>query len=185
MSARILVAGVGNIFLGDDAFGVEVVRRLAEERVPDGVQVTDFGIGGIHLAYELLEGYDTAILVDAMPRGERAGTVYVMEVEAARHDEPGAEPDLIPAGAIADAHAMEPVSVLQMVETLGISTRVLVVGCEPADLDEHIGLSPVVAQSVDEGVRAVLALLDEEMGVAASDRSAATVPGGSAEREES
>ncbi|HWC38346.1 MAG TPA: hydrogenase maturation protease [Acidimicrobiales bacterium] len=185
MSARVLVAGVGNIFLGDDAFGVEVARRLADEPLPDGVQVTDFGIGGIHLAYELLEGYDTVILVDAMPRGERPGTVYVTEPESAPHDRSEAQPNLATAGAITDAHSMEPASVLQMVETLGISTRVVIVGCEPAELDERIGLSPVVAESVDVAVGAVLALLDEQTRTVGSGRPASMVPGGDAKREES
>src|SRR4029077_16308755 len=79
VSPRVLVAGVGNVFLGDDGFGVEVARRLVGETFPDGVQVADFGIRGVHLAYELLEGYDLLILVDAAPRGEEAGTVFVLE----------------------------------------------------------------------------------------------------------
>ena len=81
MSGRVLVAGVGNIFLGDDGFGVEVARRLAGERLPEDVRVADFGIRGVHLAYELLDGYDTAILVDAAPRGGQPGTLYVIEPE--------------------------------------------------------------------------------------------------------
>jgi hydrogenase maturation protease len=160
---RVLVAGVGNIFLGDDGFGSEVARRLATEVLPDHVRVTDFGIGGIHLAYELLEGYETAILVDACPRGGEPGTVYVMEADRAEtRDGPTDEPAAI-AGALADAHAMEPGSVLPMIGALGVATRVLVVGCEPADVDEGIGLSPPVLGAVDEAVRVVLALLEGEL----------------------
>lgn len=160
MSDRVLVAGVGNIFLGDDGFGSEVARRLASEVLPHDVTVTDFGIGGIHLAYELLEGYETAILLDASPRGEEPGTVYVLEAD---RDETVDAPTDLPvgmAGVLADAHAMEPGSVLDMIGALGVSTRVLVVGCEPADVDERIGLSPPVQRAVDEALRVVLELLE-------------------------
>ena len=84
-----LVAGIGNIFLGDDGFGVEVAQRLADRPMPEGVQVADFGIRGVHLAYELLDGYDALVLVDAVPMGEPPGTVAVIEPEldAVVHDE--------------------------------------------------------------------------------------------------
>ena len=78
---RVLVAGIGNIFLGDDGFGVEVADRLAGRTLPDGVQVADFGIRGVHLAYELLDGYDALVLVDAVPMGEPPGTVAIIEPE--------------------------------------------------------------------------------------------------------
>jgi hydrogenase maturation protease len=161
---RVLVAGVGNIFLGDDGFGSEVARRLAEEALPDGVTVIDFGIGGIHLAYELQEGYGTAILVDASPRGQEPGTVFVMEVD---RDDTGAGSGDLPvamAGALADGHAMEPDWVLDRISALGVATRVLVVGCEPADTSEQIGLSPPVHRAVDEAVGVVLGLLREVAG---------------------
>src|ERR1044072_7226323 len=77
----ILVAGIGNIFLGDDAFGCEVVKRLAGRAWPDNVKVIDFGIRGFDLAYALLDGYDVTILVDATPRGETPGTLYTIEPE--------------------------------------------------------------------------------------------------------
>ena len=160
MNDRVLVAGIGNIFLGDDGFGSEVARRLASEVLPDDVTVTDYGIGGIHLAYELLEGYATAILVDATPRGGEPGTIYVLEPD---RDETVDDPTDLPvamAGALADAHAMEPGSVLDMVAALGVGTRVLVVGCEPADVDDRIGLSPSVSRAVDEAVQVVLGLLE-------------------------
>lgn len=154
MSARVLVAGVGNVFLGDDGFGVEVARRLRAAELPEGVRVADFGIRGVHLAYELLDGYQTAILVDATPRGGEPGTVYVIEPER-------------PTGAsghtLLDAHGMEPDAVLSMLEVLGGSdAKVLIVGCEPADVQERIGLSPRVAGAVDQAVAVVRELVDKE-----------------------
>jgi hydrogenase maturation protease len=154
VSARVLVAGVGNVFLGDDGFGVEVARRLRAAELPEGVRVADFGIRGVHLAYELLDGYQTAILVDATPRGGEPGTVYVIEPER-------------PAGAsehtLLDAHGMEPDAVLSMLEVLGGSdAKVLIVGCEPADVQERIGLSPRVAGAVDQAVAVVRELVDKE-----------------------
>lgn len=155
MSVRVLVAGIGNIFLGDDGFGVEVARRLAHEPFPEGVRVADFGIRGLHLAYELLDGYDTAILIDAAPRGGAPGTVYVIEPELAG-DETHA------GGSLLDAHGMEPVAVLGLLATLGGSVgRVLVVGCEPATIEEGIGLSEPVARVVAEAVRVVRELVAE------------------------
>jgi hydrogenase maturation protease len=151
----VLVAGVGNVFLGDDGFGVEVVRRLAGEPMPEGVRVADFGIRGVHLAYELLDDYQWAILVDAVPRGGEPGTVYVVE------------PDMAPAGGdsdhtLMDAHGMEPEAVLSMLRTLGGGdVKVLIVGCEPAEVEERIGLSELVAGSVDQAVRVVRELVDK------------------------
>lgn len=160
MSGRVLVAGIGNIFLSDDGFGVEVARRLAAAPMPAGVKVADFGIRGMHLAYELGDGYDTAILVDAAPRGGAPGTVYVIE------------PDLSAAGPSAaaaagesplmDAHSMEPTAVLGLLRVLGGNVRrVLVVGCEPATVEEGMGLSEPVARAVDEAVRVVRGLVAE------------------------
>jgi hydrogenase maturation protease len=164
MSGRVLVAGVGNIFLGDDGFGVEVARRLAAEELPEDVRVADFGIRGVHLAYELLDGYDTAILVDATPRGGPPGTVYVIEPEppAARDaGDPAAAP-------LMDAHAMEPDAVLGLLDVLGGSgVRVLVVGCEPAEVTERIGLSEPVERAVGDAilmVRELLALREDMEG---------------------
>lgn len=150
---RVLVAGVGNVFLGDDGFGVEVVGRLAGEPMPEGVRVADFGIRGVHLAYELLDDYQVAILVDAVPRGGEPGTVYVVE------------PDTAPAGGdhtLMDAHGMEPEAVLSMLRTLGGGdVKVLIVGCEPAEVEERIGLSELVAGSVDQAVAVVRELVDK------------------------
>jgi len=147
---RTLVAGVGNIFLGDDAFGVEVARRLATVSLPEGVTVADFGIRGIHLAYELLEGYDRLILVDALSRGEAPGTVYVVE------------PDAVAPGGPADAHSMDPLAVFAHLAAIGGDpVPTLIVGCEPLTLDEEIGLSEPVRLAVDKAVVVVLELLGE------------------------
>ena len=156
MSARILIAGVGNIFLGDDAFGVEVVARLTAEHLPEDVRVEDFGIRGMHLAYELLEGYELAILVDAVPRGGTPGDLYVIE--------PDREAGSINAtgDTLLDAHSMEPGSVLSLLDTLGGNVRVLVVGCEPADASERMGLSQPVAAAVERAVPLVMGLIESE-----------------------
>jgi hydrogenase maturation protease len=150
VTERTLIAGIGNIFLGDDGFGVEVARRLAAEDLPAHVTVADYGIAGMHLAYDLCEGYDRAILIDATPRGAPPGTVYVIEPEQQ------AEPQL----ALLDAHGMQPDVVLGMIGTLGGAPRgVLIVGCEPASSDPGIGLSEPVAAAVDNAVKAVLDLI--------------------------
>ncbi len=148
-----LIAGVGNIFLGDDGFGVEVAGRLATAELPDWVRVADYGISGMHLAYDLAEGYDTTILIDAAPRGDVPGTVYVIEPEIGKAPTNRGNPLL-------DAHGMQPDVVFGMLDLLGADAgRVLVVGCEPASVDEGIGLSPPVTAAVDEAVRIVLDLV--------------------------
>jgi hydrogenase maturation protease len=149
-----LVACVGNIFLGDDGFGVEVARRLAGLAIPAGARVADFGIRGIHLAYELADrGYETVILVDATPRGGEPGTVYLIEPDLDRLGEPG------PGGA--DAHGMDPQTVFSLLKTLGGKVgRVLIVGCEPASTQEEMGLSEPVSAAVDEAVKLVLEILE-------------------------
>ena len=148
----VLVAGVGNVFLGDDGFGVEVARRLlATGGLPPDVKVADFGIRGVHLAYELCDGYELAILVDAVPRGEEPGTLFVIE--------PDPEPDEAPP---LDAHGMDPAAVLSLLGVLGGHVeRVLVVGCEPATADERIGLSPPVEAAVAPAVNLVQDLINE------------------------
>lgn len=153
MSRRALVAGIGNIFLGDDGFGVEVASRLLGAPLPDGVRVLDTGIRARDLAYELLEGkYETAILVDAVARGGVPGTVYVIKPQ-------GAPLDAVSAVAV-DGHAMNPEATLAFVEALGgIATRILIVGCEPATVDEGVGLSAPVAAAVDQAVGVVRELL--------------------------
>jgi hydrogenase maturation protease len=154
-TGRTLVACLGNIFLSDDGFGVEVARRLARYELPDGVRVTDYGIRGMHLAYDLAEGFDRTILVDATQRGGEPGTVYLIEPA------PAPAPDAIPAGlSLLNAHGMQPDLVLSLAGTLGADAgQVLVVGCEPATLDEGIGLSAPVAAAVDDAVRMVTVLV--------------------------
>jgi len=139
----VLVAGVGNLFLRDDGWGCEVVRRLAAEPLPEGVRAVDFGVGGVHLAYELLEGVDLLVLVDVIGRGVAPGTVSLVEVD----------PDALP-GAQIDSHAMDPGAVLANVRALGgIPPPTLLVGCEPADLGEGIGLSPATEAAVEPALR--------------------------------
>jgi hydrogenase maturation protease len=223
-----LIAGVGNIFLGDDGFGVEVATRLSGESLPDWVRVADYGISGMHLAYDLAEGFETTVLIDATPRGGEPGTLYVMELE------PGsgmsAETDAAPATAVAgapptadastppaasgastspatprastppaaadagtptaavpsadsrgiplvDGHGMQPDVVFGMLKTLGGDAgRVLLVGCEPASVDEGIGLSAPVTAAVDEAVRILLDLVRAEAGTGAEFAAGATQP---------
>ena len=127
--ATILVAGIGNIFLGDDAFGVEVVRRMAGIELPASVRVADFGIRGFDLAYALQDGYETTILVDACPHGQPPGTLYVIAPDLKALDDPDAPP------ATVEAHAMNPMNVLRMARAMNIEVKnVLLVGCEPETL---------------------------------------------------
>lgn len=144
----ILVACIGNIFLGDDGFGVEVARRLLARPQREGVRVVDFGIRGFDLAYALQDGYDSTILVDAFPHGQPPGTVSVVEPDLTRLEE---SPD-----EFVQPHAMNPVNVLRMAKAMnGSLKRVLLVGCEPLTLggDEgHMGLSPTVEAAIDEAV---------------------------------
>jgi hydrogenase maturation protease len=155
MMAKILVAGVGNIFLGDDGFGVEVALALSQRQLPESVKVKDFGIRGFDLAYALLDPWDAVIIVDALPRGNAAGTLYVVEPDLAAL--PGA------ASAAINPHGMDPVRVLNLAASQGtISAQVLVVGCEPQDfgdeLEGRMGLSAPVEAAVEEAAKMVLGL---------------------------
>jgi hydrogenase maturation protease len=135
---KVLVAGIGNIFLGDDAFGVEVVKHIDVDSMPPGVRVADFGIRGVHLAYELLDGYDALVLIDAMPLGEPPGTVAVFEPDVESID-----PTSV------DAHSMSPAVVLGLLAGLGGTVpRVLVVGCQPLTVEEALGLSEPVTSAL-------------------------------------
>ena len=155
MSQCILVAGIGNIFLQDDGFGVEVAKRLADSELPEGVKVADFGIRGVHLAYEMLDGgYDMTILIDAAPRGEAPGTVYLIEPDLDNID--------AQQSASMDAHSMDPQVVFATLKSLGGSPRrVLIVGCEPLVIDDGIGLSEPVGRAVEEAVRLVHSVVDD------------------------
>jgi hydrogenase maturation protease len=155
MTGRILVAGVGNVFLRDDAFGVEVVRLLAERPQPPGVQIRDYGIRGVHLVYELLDGYDLFVLIDAAPRGEAPGTVSVLEVEL---PSPEAQP-------VIDAHSLTPDAIFGLLSSLGGHPgRNLVVACEPAEVDAGMGLSDPVREALPHAVRAVEEILAQATG---------------------
>lgn len=156
---RVLVAGIGNTFLSDDGFGVEVIARLRERELPDGVEVVDTGIRGMHLAYQLLDGYEVLVLVDAVARGSDPGTLYILEHDL---DKPR------DAGAALDAHGMDPAAVLDLLDGLAAAMgidrpvgRVLVVGCEPECLGEGMGLSPAVAAAVAPATQTVIELLTQ------------------------
>jgi hydrogenase maturation protease len=156
----ILIAGVGNIFQGDDAFGVEVARRLLATEMPPGVMVKDFGIRGVDLTYALMDGHDTVILVDAAARGEKPGTVSLVECDRAVNG--------IPDAPILSAHDLDPAKVMQLVAALGGDCgRLLLVACEPADLggaDGRIGLSPPVAAAIEPATQLVMSLLADAGG---------------------
>jgi hydrogenase maturation protease len=153
---RILVACIGNIFLGDDGFGTEVARRLAARTLPPEVSVKDFGIRGLDLTYALLEPYELTILVDACARGGEPGSVYVIDPDPPAGN---AEPPQL------EAHAMNPMNVLRTVQAMGGAPgRILLVGCEPADLgpeEGQLGLSEPVEAAVDEAVVIIEALVSK------------------------
>jgi len=156
-SARILVAGVGNIFLGDDAFGVEVIRHLAQRPSRPEVRLVDFGIRGLDLVYELLKGYDLTILVDATMRGGAPGTLYTLEPEIST-EAPGE----------LEAHGMNPAKVLALAAAMGVEPgRLLVVGCEPSPLPPDVelfgapaGLSDPVARAIEPAAARVESLIE-------------------------
>ena len=161
---RILVAGIGNVFLGDDGFGVALVDRLARRELPAGVEAVDFGIRGMDLAFAMQDGYDAVILLDATPRGERPGTLYVIEVRSDEH-----QPPIAP-----DAHDMTPANVLGLVRSFGgVPPLTYVIGCEPqtqvspeADEDFVVALSEPVVAAIDPAVKLVESLLAELIGEA-------------------
>jgi hydrogenase maturation protease len=153
---RILVAGIGNVFLGDDGFGVALIDRLARRALPPGVDARDFGVRGMDLAFAMQDGYDAVVMLDATPRGQPPGTLYVIEVDTAE-----AEPAL-------ETHGMDPVKVVGLVRMLGgTPPRTFVVGCEPrtrmtGEEDEIVtALSEPVLAALDGAVRLVESLLAE------------------------
>ena len=160
----ILVAGIGNIFLGDDAFGVEVAQRLLRRPQPDGVRIVDFGIRGFDLAYAMLEQNEVVILVDAVGRGEPPGTLYLIEADTS-------PPEGAPAPEI-QAHSMTPGAVFHLIRSMGEEPpgRVLVVGCEPATFGPEelgqMGLSDPVAAALPGAIEIVEQLVAEALGAA-------------------
>lgn len=159
---RILVAGIGNIFLADDAFGVEVVRRMLRRPLAKEVCVRDFGIRGFDLAYALNEPWEAVILVDALSRGGEPGTVFVLEPDL--HEPENSFP------AELQPHGMDPVQAIRLAKSLGsLPPRLLVVGCEPADLggeDGAMSLTPVVEAAVERAIATVEQLLSEALAAA-------------------
>ncbi|MGH9640379.1 MAG: hydrogenase maturation protease [Bryobacteraceae bacterium] len=154
MKRPVLIAGIGNIFQGDDAFGVEVARKLAKLEFPENVRLMDAGIRGMDLAFALLEEYECIVLVDATARGGAPGTLYTIEID----------PDGMPEASLANAHSLEPVRVLALAKSMGAQFRnVLLVGCEPLVLDRdesgYIGLSEPVAAAVEPAVQSIQQLV--------------------------
>ena len=161
MSApRILIAGIGNIFLGDDGFGSEVAQRLTQRQWPANVRVVDYGIRGFDLAFALMDDCEAAIVVDATPQGGAPGTLYVLDPDLSNLDAP--DPDQPPL----ETHGMQPLQVFRLVQKLGGQLpKLLIVGCEPGDFgppDEgRIGLSPPVAAAVEPACARVESLAQE------------------------
>jgi hydrogenase maturation protease len=149
---NVLVAGVGNIFFGDDGFGVEVAKRLAGRELPEGTTVVDYGIRGMHLALDLLSPPDLLVLVDAASRSGPPGTIYIIEPE-----------DDVPVRA-PDAHSIDPNGVFQALRAMGGTVpRARIVGCEPADLSETIGLSEPVEQAIEPAITMICRLVESEV----------------------
>jgi len=154
----ILIAGIGNIFLGDDAFGCEVAKRLFERKLPENVRVVDYGIRGFDLAYALMDGYDATIFIDATPRGDAPGTVYLIEPDLDELDKLDVQTAAI------DTHNMNPLKVLSMVKALGGEfKKIFLVGCEPLFTGEEdigfMGLSEPVEAAIDKAVEVVESLV--------------------------
>ena len=152
----ILVAGVGNAWLRDDGFGGEVARRLEQRELPAGVSVMDVGTGGLDLAYEVMRGYDARVILDVSRQGGEPGTLYVMEPDEAEVQ--GSIED----GEVINPHAMDPHTVLRFVKSLGAwPGRVVVIACEPADVEEMgWGLSEQVQEAVERAVDLVVETID-------------------------
>ncbi|WP_280831008.1 hydrogenase maturation protease [Mycolicibacterium frederiksbergense] len=146
MTSSVLVAGIGNIFLGDDGFGPEVMRRLPAHLAGPGVRLCDYGIRGVHLAYDLLDGWDSLVLIDALPCRDRPGALHVFE----------ADRESLSSASGLDAHAMDPAAVFASLRALGgAPPYTVVIGCEVASVADGIGLSEAVAAAVPDAVAAV------------------------------
>jgi hydrogenase maturation protease len=155
----ILIAGIGNIFLGDDAFGCEVIKQLQRQSWPENVRVEDFGIRGFDLAYAVLDGYDVTIFVDATARGGLPGTLYTIEPDVSELEALGT--------GVLETHSINPLSVLQMVKTMGGSfKKILLVGCEPATFGDEegvMGLSNEVRAAVPAAAKLVESLINKHL----------------------
>jgi hydrogenase maturation protease len=167
MNRRVLVAGVGNVFFGDDGFGVAVAHRLQRDAFPDSVAIVDFGIRALHLAFELLAtpAIDLLVLVDATARGGEPGTLYVIDPER--------NPEAL-AGMAPDAHAISPFTVLAMLQSMGgtLPMRTRIIGCEPAQLDGGIGLSEMVQEAIEPAACLVRRLIEGEVTHAVANEQA-------------
>ena len=168
MTRTILIAGIGNIFLGDDAFGVEVACSLSRRMLPGEVQVKDFGIRGFDLAYALLDPWHTVILVDALPRKEAPGTLFVLEPDLTGLGNPGSS------GMDMNPHGMDPLRVLNLAASLSpITAHILVVGCEPKDfgdeLEGRMGLSLPVQAVVEEASNMIKELVERILAESKDD----------------
>lgn len=156
---KILIAGIGNIFLGDDAFGSEVARLLLRQNWPNNIKIIDFGIRALDLTYALLESWDVVILIDAAPRGGAPGTLYLIEPESA---EVQATSEPVPGEMLVDAHGMDPVKVLRLVHSMGGKIRrLLLVACEPSAMSEEMemDISPPVKAAIGEAVKMIESLV--------------------------
>ncbi len=151
---KVLVAGLGNELRGDDGFGVAVARLLDDRDLGAEVTVREFGIGGIHLVQELLNGYDALLVVDAVNRGSEPGTIHLLEPEV---PEIASLPVEERRDFLADLHWADPGRALMLARALGaLPERVLVLGCQPQDLDDlSLVLSPTVARSLPTALRAI------------------------------
>ncbi len=152
MDKQILVAGVGNAWLGDDGFGGEVIKALEKRELPDGVKIQDFGSGGLDLAYEVMRGYHALLLIDVSTQGGEPGTLYVIEPD------PDEIKGGIEDGEVLSPHGMDPATVLRFVKAVhGWPGKVVVVACEPADVEEMaMELTPEVRAVVEKAVDLVL-----------------------------
>jgi hydrogenase maturation protease len=157
LEKQILVAGVGNAWLQDDAFGGECARRLEAQGVPSGVTVMDFGTGGLDLAYEIMRGYDALVLLDASRQGGEPGTLYVLQPSMEELSGPIEDGDVI------NPHGMDPQTVLRFVGAIGgFSGRVVVIGCEPGEVDDvGLGLTPAIETAVERALQLVGETIDE------------------------
>ncbi|MCW3021072.1 MAG: hydrogenase maturation protease [Conexibacter sp.] len=157
LEKQILVAGVGNAWLQDDAFGGECARRLEARGVPSGVTVMDFGTGGLDLAYEIMRGYDALVLLDASRQGGEPGTLYVLAPSMEELAGPIEDGDVI------NPHGMDPQTVLRFVAAIGgFSGRVVVIGCEPGEVDDvGVGLTPAIEGAVERALEVVSETLEE------------------------